>query len=64
VFKEVDLLVAAPTPITALKLGEFEKYPFFGETMDVLNEAAAVAGTPAIVFPAVWILKDYRLDSR
>ena len=51
VFKEVDLIMAAPTPITALKLGEFEKYPFFGETMDVLNEAAAVAGTPAISVP-------------
>jgi aspartyl-tRNA(Asn)/glutamyl-tRNA(Gln) amidotransferase subunit A len=51
VFKEVDVLLASPTPITALKLGEFEKYPFFGETMDVLNEAAAVAGTPAISVP-------------
>lgn len=51
VFKEVDLIMAAPTPMTALKLGEFEKYPFFGETMDVLNEAAAVAGTPAISIP-------------
>lgn len=51
VFEEVDLIVAPPTPITALKLGEFEKYPFFGETMDVLNEAAAVAGTPAMNVP-------------
>ncbi len=51
VFNDVDLIVAAPTPMTALKLGEFEKYPFFGETMDVLNEAAAVAGTPAISIP-------------
>lgn len=51
VFKDVDLIMAAPTPMTALKLGEFEKYPFFGETMDVLNEAAAVAGTPAISVP-------------
>lgn len=51
VFSDVDLIVAAPTPMTALKLGEFEKYPFFGETMDVLNEAAAVAGTPAISIP-------------
>jgi aspartyl-tRNA(Asn)/glutamyl-tRNA(Gln) amidotransferase subunit A len=32
-------------------LGEFEKYPFFGEMMDVLNEPAAVAGLPAINFP-------------
>ncbi|MBP9691399.1 aspartyl/glutamyl-tRNA amidotransferase subunit A [Candidatus Woesebacteria bacterium] len=51
VFSDVDLIMAAPTPMTALKLGEFEKYPFFGETMDVLNEAAAVAGTPAISVP-------------
>ncbi len=51
VFKEVDLIMAAPTPITALPLGEFEKYPFFGETMDILNEAAAVAGTPAMSIP-------------
>lgn len=51
VFEEVDLIAAPPTPITALPLGEFEKYPFFGETMDILNEAAAVAGTPAISVP-------------
>ena len=51
VFEEVDLLVAPPAPITALELGEFEKYPFFGETMDVLKEAAAVAGTPAMNVP-------------
>jgi len=51
VFADVDLIAAPPTPMTALKLGEFEKYPFFGETMDVLNEAAAVAGTPAISIP-------------
>ncbi|PIZ64622.1 Asp-tRNA(Asn)/Glu-tRNA(Gln) amidotransferase GatCAB subunit A [Candidatus Roizmanbacteria bacterium CG_4_10_14_0_2_um_filter_36_9] len=51
VFSEVDLIMAAPTPTTAIKLGEFEKYAFFGETMDKLNEAAAVAGTPAISIP-------------
>jgi aspartyl-tRNA(Asn)/glutamyl-tRNA(Gln) amidotransferase subunit A len=51
VFSDVDIIAASPTPITAIKLGEFEKYPFFGETMDVLNEAAAVAGTPAISVP-------------
>ena len=51
VFAEVDVIAAAPTPITALPLGEFENYPFFGETMDVLNEAACVAGTPAISIP-------------
>lgn len=51
VFENVDLIVAPTTPITALKLGEFEKYPFFGEMMDVLNEPAAVAGLPAINIP-------------
>jgi aspartyl-tRNA(Asn)/glutamyl-tRNA(Gln) amidotransferase subunit A len=51
VFRDVDVVVAPTTPITALKLGEFEKYPFFGETMDVLNEPAAVAGLPAISIP-------------
>ncbi len=50
-FSEVDFIVAPTAPTTALKLGEFEKYPFFGEVMDQLNEAAAVAGTPAINLP-------------
>lgn len=51
VFKEVDVILAPSTPVTALKLGEFEKYPFFGEMMDVLNEPGAVAGIPAINIP-------------
>lgn len=51
-FKEVQLIFAPTTPVTALKLGEWEKYPFFGEIMDVLNEPAAAAGIPAINFPA------------
>lgn len=51
VFKEVDLIVATPTPITAMKLGEFAKYSFYGELMDVLNEPAAMAGIPAISIP-------------
>jgi len=50
-FKDVDVIVAASTPISALKLGEFAKYPFFGELMDVLNEPAAIAGIPAISVP-------------
>ncbi|MCA9371289.1 aspartyl/glutamyl-tRNA amidotransferase subunit A [Candidatus Woesebacteria bacterium] len=51
VFKDVDVLMSPATPTTAFKLGEFEKYPFFGEVMDVLNESASVAGTPAISIP-------------
>jgi aspartyl-tRNA(Asn)/glutamyl-tRNA(Gln) amidotransferase subunit A len=52
VFQNVDAIIAPTTPMTALKLGEWEKYPFFGEVMDVLNEPAAVAGLPAISIPA------------
>lgn len=51
VFNEVDVIIAPTTPITAIKLGEFEKYPFFGEVMDVLTEPAAMAGLPAINMP-------------
>ncbi len=50
-FKDVDVIFAPTTPITALPLGEFEKYPFFGEKMDVLNEPGAVSGIPGINIP-------------
>lgn len=50
-FKDVDVIISPTTPTTALKLGEFEKYPFFGEIMDMLNEPAAIAGVPAISIP-------------
>jgi len=50
-FKEVDFIIGTPTPITALKLGEFSKYPFFGELMDKFNEPGAMAGIPAISVP-------------
>jgi len=51
VFKEVDVIIGPTMPCTALKLGESEKYPFFGEQMDVLTEPAAIAGLPAISVP-------------
>lgn len=51
VFKEVDFVIGTPSPITALKLGEFEKYPFFGELMDQFNEPGAMAGIPGISVP-------------
>lgn len=50
-FKDVDLIVAPTSPMTSLKKGEFKKYSFFGETMDLLNEPASVAGLPAINIP-------------
>lgn len=52
IFKEVDIIIGPTTPMTATKIGEFEKYPFFGEMMDVLNEPASIAGLPAISIPA------------
>ncbi len=51
IFHDVDVIISPTTPVAALKLGEFEKYPFFGEMMDVLNEPAAVAGIPAVNIP-------------
>lgn len=51
VFQEVDLILAPSGPCTALKLGESEKYPFFGELMDSLYEPSSIAGLPAISLP-------------
>jgi aspartyl-tRNA(Asn)/glutamyl-tRNA(Gln) amidotransferase subunit A len=51
VFKEVDVIVSPTMPVGPLRIGESEKYPFFGEKMDVLHEPAALAGLPAINLP-------------
>lgn len=51
VFHDVDVIISPTTPVTALKLGESEKYPFFGEMMDVLSEPSSIAGIPAITVP-------------
>ncbi len=51
IFKDIDLILSPVVPSTALRLGEFEKYPFFGELIDKFNEPAAIAGLPAISFP-------------
>lgn len=50
-FHEVDVILAPTTPTTAFKLGEFEKYPFFGELMDKLNEPSSISGLPGISLP-------------
>jgi aspartyl-tRNA(Asn)/glutamyl-tRNA(Gln) amidotransferase subunit A len=63
-FKEIDVIIAPTTPVAALKLGEFEKYPFFGEMMDVMNEPGAMAGIPAINIPVIklyYIPNDYNM---
>jgi aspartyl-tRNA(Asn)/glutamyl-tRNA(Gln) amidotransferase subunit A len=52
VFNDVDLIIAPTTPTPALKIGDYEKYPFFGELMDILNEPSSIAGLPAISLPS------------
>lgn len=51
IFEDVDVIISPTTPITALKLGEFANYPFFGEVMDQLQEPSTVAGLPGISIP-------------
>lgn len=50
-FEDVDVIVGPTTPCPATKIGEMEKYPFFGEMMDQMNEPGAAAGIPAINVP-------------
>ncbi len=51
VFEDVDVIFAPTTPITATKIGDNEKFAFYGEMMDVLTEPASAAGIPAISLP-------------
>ena len=50
-FEKCDLIVSPTMPITALKFGEGEKNPLFGEMMDILHEGSAVSGLSAISVP-------------
>ncbi len=58
-FKDVDMIIAPTTPSTAFKVGESEKYAFFGEAIDILTEPAAAAGIPALTLPVAF--DGYRL---
>ncbi len=51
VFEEVDLIFGPVMPVTALKLGESDNSPMFGEMMDVLLEPSAIAGLCALSLP-------------
>ncbi len=51
IYRDIDVIVAPTTPMTAIKIGESEKYPFFGELMDVLLEPSSIAGLCAISLP-------------
>jgi aspartyl-tRNA(Asn)/glutamyl-tRNA(Gln) amidotransferase subunit A len=50
-FEKVDIIAAPTMPVTAMKLGESEKYPAFGEYIDMLQEPSAIAGLTAIALP-------------
>jgi len=50
-FTKVDLIAAPTTPTPALKIGESENNPMFGEIMDQLVEASSIAGLPGISLP-------------
>ncbi len=47
-FESVDAIIAPTSPTPALKIGESEKSPMFGEMQDVLVEASSLAGLPGI----------------
>ncbi len=47
-FQKVDAIVAPTSPTTALKIGESDKSPMFGEMQDVLVEASSLAGLPGV----------------
>ncbi len=51
VFQEVDLIVTPSTPCTALMMGDYASYAYFGETMDRMNESSSIAGLPGISLP-------------
>lgn len=50
-FQDVDVIFAPTAPTTATKLGDSEKFAFYGEMMDILTEPASAAGIPAISIP-------------
>lgn len=50
-FSKVDLIIAPTMPSIALKLGEPENNPLFGELMDVLAEQSSIAGICGISIP-------------
>jgi aspartyl-tRNA(Asn)/glutamyl-tRNA(Gln) amidotransferase subunit A len=47
-FETVDAIIAPTSPTPALKIGESDKSPMFGEMQDVLVEASSLAGLPGV----------------
>ena len=54
-FEKVDLIIGPTMPCVAMKLGESDKYPMFGELMDVLAEQSSIAGICGISVPCGFV---------
>lgn len=50
-YELVDMIAGPTMPCVAMKLGESDKSPMFGELMDVLNEQSSIAGICGISIP-------------
>lgn len=50
-FEKVDLIIGPTMPSVALRIGESESNPMFGEFIDMLQEPSAIAGLTAVSFP-------------
>lgn len=50
-FEKVDVIVGPTMPSTAIKIGESEKFPFFGEMTDMMQIPGSMAGLSVISIP-------------
>jgi len=48
IFKEIDVLLAPTSPSVAIKIGQSEENPMFGELTDLLVLGSTIAGLPGI----------------
>jgi len=55
VFQKHDLIIGPTLPGPALKIGESENDPMFGEMADVLAEPSSIAGLPGISVPCGFV---------
>jgi len=55
IFQKHDLIIGPTLPGPALKIGESENDPMFGEMADVLAEPSSIAGLPGISVPCGFV---------
>ncbi len=51
-FEQVDMIIGPTMPNVAMKLGESDENPLFGEFIDMLQEPSSIAGLTAVSLPA------------